>query len=180
MNKIRLYIATASLCGLAGYLAYQLYFPAMVAKGISNEYNFLIPPRFHDNIEEFSEPLNDGALKTVEAMHKSGLSIDEVLKAIDEASEDQALALLDELNRTDIKDADHFFNLVKKHFPVSFDAEIFRKPFTDKVTVQNIKKGIRYANIYKERGEIDAETVKSIAKRILIQKEAEFNQIVEN
>jgi hypothetical protein len=178
MNKPRLYTALVVLVILAGYLAYRMYFPVMIAKSIVNESSFLVPNSLSEKIKKIRQPVNEGALAVVETMHESGLTIDDILRAIDAANEEQAMALLQDLNETEIKDTDQFFSLVKKHFPVAFDVEIFREPFKEKVSLPQIKKGIRYANRYKERDELDAETAKSIAKRILLQKEEEFKKIV--
>ncbi len=178
MNKWRLYIAALSLCGIAGYLAYRIYFPDLVAKSITDGYDFLIPNRFQDDIEKLTEPINDGATKAVAEIHKAGVTIDQVLQAIDDAKEEQALALLDDLNTMESKNPDEVFDLIKKHFPANFDTEVFREPFTQRVSPQDIQNGLRFANQYKEQGEVNAEIVKSIMKRILIQKEAEFNDII--
>jgi hypothetical protein len=178
MNKLRLYSAIIVLIAISGYITYQLYFPAMVAKSIVSESSFVFPKSLSEKISKIRGPVNVGVSSIVETVHHSGLTIDDILLAIDNATEEQANALLDELNSTEITDADHFFDLVKKHFPVPFDVEVFREPFKQKITIRQIRKGIIYANIYKERDEIDAQTAKSIAKRILLQKEEELKHIV--
>ena len=90
------------------------------------------------------------------------------------------MALLEDLNKSEVTNQDQVFDLCKKHFPVPFDVEVFREPFNERVSIELIRKGIKYANAYYERDEVDAATAKSIAKRILLQKEAEFNRIVKN
>lgn len=180
MNKYRLYIGATLLLGFAGYLAYQLYFPVMVAKSIVDETSYFVPKKIKTRIQKIRRPVNEGAQTVVETMHRSGVTIDQVLKAIDDAKEEQAFALINELNEREPQSSDDFFNTVKKHFPVDFDVEVFREPFNKKVQLPTIKKAIKYANIYKEREEFDSETTKSIAKRILLQKEEEFNRIVRN
>ena len=67
--------------------------------------------------------------------------------------------------------------MAKRHFPVEFDVEIFRSVFNERVDMAMIKKGVRYANMYKNKDEFDSETAKSIAKEILLQKEDEFKKI---
>ena len=110
-------------------------------------------------------------------MHKSGVTMDQILKAIDDAQEEQAFAFLDELNESQVDSSDQVFSLAKKHFPVDFNVEIFRKPFNENVSIAHIRKGIHYANIYKEKEEFDVSTAKSIVKRILLQKEDEFKRL---
>ena len=98
-------------------------------------------------------------------------------EAEDETEEEQAYAFLDELNRSEIESPDQVFNMAKRHFPVEFNVEIFRKPFNDKVTIATIRKGVRYANMYKTKEEFDITTAKSVVKQILLQKEEEFRRM---
>jgi hypothetical protein len=178
MNRYRLYIGAVVILGFAGYLAYQLYFPVMVARSITNETSYLVPKNVQVRIQKIRKPVNEGAETLVQTMHRSGITIDQILHAIDEATEEQAFSMLDELNGMEIQSADQFFSLAKNHFPVEFDVEVFREPFSEKVNIQLIRKAIKYANIYRKREEFDAETAKSIAKRILLQKEEEFRKII--
>lgn len=179
MKKVRLYVISILLLACAGYLAYQLYLPVMVAKSFSSTTSKLLPKDIQRKIEKVRKPVNESAELIVLRLHQSeGVTMDDLLNAIDNVTEDQALAFLDELNKTEIVSTDQVFSMTKKHFPVEFNAEIFRKPFNEKASVPLIRKCIKYANIYKKRDEIDAETAKSIAKRILLQKEEEFNKLL--
>lgn len=180
MKNLRMYLVAFVLVVAAMYLAYQMYFPVMVANSFSTETSSLLPEDMKRKIEKVRVPVNDGAALIVAKVHQSdNVTIDDLLRAIDNATEEQALALLDELNRRDtLLSADEIFTLTKKYFPVDFDVEIFRAPFREKVSPALIKKCIKYANIYRRRNELDAETAKSIAKRILLQKEDEFNKLL--
>jgi hypothetical protein len=123
--------------------------------------------------------VNEGATAIIAQIHQSDdVTLEDVLRAIDNASEEQALALLDTLNTMKIKSSDEIFTLTKKYFPVDFNVEIFRAPFNEKVSPALIRKCVKMANIYKRRNELDAATAKSIAKRILLQKEEEFNKLL--
>ena len=113
----------------------------------------------------------------IKEMHRSKITMAQVFEAIDNAKEEQAFAMLDELNTTDVAPPDEVFDMAKRHFPVDFDVEVFRKPFNEKVDLKLIRKGIRYANIYRETEKVDAATARTIVKKILLQKEAEFNKI---
>jgi hypothetical protein len=65
---------------------------------------------------------------------------------------------------------------MKKYIEADFDMETFRKPFTEKVNLKMIKKGLYFAKAY--NNEIDSKTAKSIVKKILLQKEQEYNKLV--
>jgi hypothetical protein len=177
MRKISVILGVVVLLFVAGYMAYQVYFPMMVAKSITDEGVPFVPETVKKRLKKIRKPVNEGAEAVVQTMFKSGVTMEQILKAIDDAKEEQALAMLEELNKTEIKNPDQVFSIAKKHFPVDFDVEIFREPFNKKISMRQIKKGLRYANIYKDREEFDAETAKSIAKRILLQKEDEFRRL---
>lgn len=177
MKKIVVLTGAVLFLIIGSYLAYQYYFPVMVAKSLTDESTRLVPDNIKTRLKKIKKPVNEGADAVVKTMYSSGVTMDQILKAIDDAQEEQAFAMLEELNHTEIKSTDQVFTMAKKHFPVNFDVEVFRKPFNEKVSIRHIKKGIKYANIYREREEFDAATAKSIAKRILLQKEAEFKKV---
>jgi hypothetical protein len=177
MRKLPLVFAGLILTSVAGYVAYEVYLPQMIAESITSEPVAFVPDNIQDRIQKIRRPVNDGAEVVVETVYKSGVTMDQILKAIDEANEEQAFAFLDELNSADLQNPDQVFNIAKKHFPVEFDVEIFREPFNKRVTIAAIRKGVRYANIYKDREEFDSGTAKSIVKRILLQKEEEFKRL---
>jgi hypothetical protein len=179
MKKLLLVAGALTLIGLAGYVAYEVYLPAMIAQSITNEPAVFVPDNIQNRIDKIRKPVNEGADVVVQTMFKSGVTMDQVLKAIDDAEEEQAYAFLDELNKSEIRSADQVFSMAKRYFPVDFDVEIFRKPFNEKVNMATIKKGVRYANIYKNKEEFDVSTAKSIMKRILLQKEEEFKRLTE-
>lgn len=179
MKKLRLYVAALVLLAGAGYLAYQAYFPVLVAKSFNSESSNLLPKEIKRKIEKVRQPVNEGAETIIAQIHQSDdITLEDLLRAIDNASEEQALALLDTLNKMEIKSSDEIFTLTKKYFPVDFNVEIFRAPFNEKVSPALIRKCVKMANIYKRKNELDAETAKSIAKRILLQKEEEFNKLL--
>jgi ABC-type xylose transport system substrate-binding protein len=177
MKKFSLVAGAFILIGFAAYVAYEVYFPQMIAESITSEHISLVPDQIEHRFEKIRKPVNDGAGVVVEAMHNSGVTMDQILKAIDEAREEQAYAFLDELNRSEITSPDQVFSMAKKHFPVDFNVEIFRRPFNEKVSIATIRKGVRYANIYKDKEEFDVATAKSIVKRILLEKEEEFKRL---
>ena len=177
MKRLSLLAGALVLVGFAGYVAYKVYFPQIIAESLTHESLALVPDKIENRIQKIRKPVNEGAGVVVETAHKSVVTLDQILKAIDETEEEQAYAFLDELNRSEIESPDQVFNMAKRHFPVEFNVEIFRKPFNDKVTIATIRKGVRYANMYKTKEEFDITTAKSVVKQILLQKEEEFRRM---
>jgi hypothetical protein len=179
MKKLGIFVFTIAGLSALAYYAYQHFLPDVVAHSITSDTEHSWMP-FDGNtkIKRIKKPVNEIANAVIKKAHESNISIDDVLRAIDNAKEEQAYALLDELNSTEIESPDQVFTITKKHFPVDFDIEVFRPAFNEKVKIGHIKRGLKLANQYKDQQEIDAETAKSIAKKILLQKEEEFNKIV--
>lgn len=179
MKKLSVFLLISGMLVACAYYAYKHYLPSFVAHSITSETDHSWIPFDGDaKIKKIRKPVNEMATEVVRRLHASNISIDDVLKAIDEAKEEQAYAMLDELNRTQTESPDEIFTMAKKYFPVKFDVEIFREPFNQKITEAHVRKALRLANQYKDQEELDAETAKSILKKVLLQKEEEFNKIV--
>lgn len=164
---------------IAGVVTYYFFLPALIAKTVASEQlPAFIPQRIKTKIEKVNKPLNEGARTVISTIHSSGITFDQIIRAIDEAKEEQAYAMLDELNKTKITNVDQLFDIGKKYFLVDFDVEVFREAYRKKATLPLIEKAIAYANKYKNEKLMDAKTAKETAKRILRDKEEEFNKIV--
>lgn len=179
-RKILGFALVISILILIGYVAYKQYAPEIIANELlkKTEPAFL-PKKVAEKMKEIKAKTNSISAGAINDIHKSNISLEQVLKAIDNATEDKANLLLDEINRLkDPKSADQVFDLAKKHFPVDFDVEALRQPFRAKADSILLKKALRKANEYRDNNLIDFESAKIIIKRILIEKEKEFNQQV--
>jgi predicted negative regulator of RcsB-dependent stress response len=181
MKRLGIFLLIIGILAAGAYYAYQYFLPTVVAHSITSETDHSwIPFDAHEKITKIKKPVNEMADEVIRQVHESRISMDDIIKAIDEAREEQAYAMLDDMNATQIDSVDQVFSMAKKHFPVDFDVEIFRESFNKKITMAHIRKGLRVANQYKDQEELDTETAKSILKKVLLQKEEEFNKIVRN
>jgi hypothetical protein len=167
-----------TLIAIGGFVVYKFYMADLIADAIITKEDVpaFVPEKIKSKIDKYRTPINYGAEETIKKMHESHITLEHLLKAIDEAPEDQAYALLEELNATKIRSSNQVFDMVKERFPVDFDVEVFRKPFIEKVDVKTIRKGIAYMNQHAES--MDVEMAKSVAKKILLQKEKEYNKVM--
>lgn len=174
----RLMIMCVLLVGLvagAGYYLYRTWMPDIIADAvISGSGTAYIPKRLKARVEEIRAPINDGTGAIVEKMQAERIPIDEVIHAIDAVTEDQTNAFLDDVNRQKPKTTDEIFDLATKHFSTSFDPEVFRKPFTEHFSMEQIKDALAYANLNRKSKDVDLPMAKAIAKKIIIEKEREM------
>jgi hypothetical protein len=180
-KKIVTLLAAFTTIGLISYIVYKQYAPAIIAHELLKETEpVFLPKKIVEKIKKIKVQTNQLSTDVIKDIHKSNITLDQILKALDEVTEDKANLLLDEINGLGvIKSSDQIFDLTKKHFPVDFDVEPLREPFRNKADVRLLQKAVQKANEYRDNSLIDFESAKAIAKRILIEKEKEFNQYIE-
>jgi hypothetical protein len=164
-----------ALAAIAMFVWYKQYFPKMVAEAVvAEELPAYLPRHVRMKIDEFRLPVNASAEKMIEKIHTENIPFEKVIETIDNATEEQTDAFIDELAATKITSTDQVFDIGKKHFPVDYDVEAFREPFNQNVDLRVIRKGIAYASANRRSNDVDLVTLKEIAKKILVQKEKEY------
>ncbi|MBX2966263.1 MAG: hypothetical protein KF845_08975 [Cyclobacteriaceae bacterium] len=163
------------------YIVYKRYAPEIIANELLKETEpAFLPKKVTEKIKEVKVQTNHLSVGIIKDIHKSNITLDQILKSLDEVTEDKADLLLYEINNLgQLKSSDQVFDLIKKHFPADYDIESLREPFRDKADVQKLQTLIQKANEYRNNNLINFESVKAIIKRILIEKEKEFNKHIE-
>lgn len=181
-KKLILVILILSTLTVIGYVLYKQYAPAVIANELLKDTEpAFLPKKITEKIKKVKTQTNQLSKEVITDIHASNITLDQLLKALDEVTESKANLLLDDINRLgEIKSSDQIFDLTKKHFPVDFDVEPLREPFRKKADVHVLQKAVQKANEYRDNKLIDFESAKAIVKRILIEKEKEFNQSIES
>jgi hypothetical protein len=162
------------MCG--AFIFYRYYLPDMVADALTGEeMPTYVPNYVKVKIGKFKEPLNKGTEDVIREIHQSDISLEQVIKAIDQTERSQIDGALEELKRTNAITVDGAFDIFKKYFPADFDVEALRQPFHKNVTISIIKKAKRYADSFDPDEPMDAEIAKAVVKKMLYDKEKEFN-----
>lgn len=162
---------------IAGFVVFKYYIPDVVAEAIVAEKTpDYLPKKVQNKIKALRSPVNAGAEDVVKKIHQANIPMDKILVMIDNTTEDQLDNLIKELNQTPLKNTDQVFDIAKKHFSAGFDLEVLRQPFNKNVNLKMIQKGIQYsnANTESESNNLNLQTAKAIAKKILIEKEKEL------
>lgn len=165
---------------LIGFILYKQYAPDIIANELLKETEpVFLPKKVNEKIKKIKVQTNQLSSDIIKDIHKSDITLDQLLHALDGVTEPKANALLDDINKLGkLNNPDQVFDLVKKQFPVDFDVEPLRAPFREKADVQVLQKVVQKANEYRDNKLIDFESAKAIVKRILIEKEKEFNQYI--
>jgi hypothetical protein len=169
------FIIVGGVLWVGGYFLYTFYFPKFVAQAIISENKpTYLPKRIMNKIDEIRAPINKSTENLLREFQKANVPMTKVYEAIDETSEEDAYALLDEFNHSNLKTSNEAFDIVKKHIHADFDVEQFRKPFNENVDPKMIKRLMRYANMNRQMNEVDIKTAKEVAKQILMEKQKEI------
>ena len=161
----------------AGLIFYKFYLPGMVADAIVEDQTPAYVPKFVEvRIKKYKAPLNKSAGDVIHEIHESNVSLEQVLKAIDQTEPEQVYAALAELDNSNVKTTDQVFDISKKYINADFNVEILRKPFNENVNMAMVKRAMGYAEGHRNDDSIDPEMAKAVAKKLLIQKEKEYRQ----
>ena len=175
-KTISIVIIVLSVAAIAAFIFYKLLLPGLVADAmVADELPAYVPKQIQRRIEEFRKPVNKSAEEMIIEMHKADIPVTKLVQTIEATSEKQAYALLDELAVAKPKNADEVFDIGKKYLPADYDVEVFREPFKEHINMKMINKAIKYASMNRRTKDIDIKTVKLVAKKILLEKEKEYN-----
>jgi hypothetical protein len=168
-------LSLIAIVGLGGFLFYKYYLPEMVAEAIvSEELPAYVPDRVKAKIEHYKAPINQVSSDVIREIHQSDVSIDLILKAVDDTQEADVYAALHEVNERKPETTDEVFNVAKKHIQADFDVELLRSSFNKNVNMKMVNKAIKNLNA-KIDEDVDPEMMKAIIKQVLIEKEKEYN-----
>lgn len=175
MKRFLLISALILICvSIGGYYLYRIMMPKIIAEAmVSESMPEYIPKRLQPRVEAIRKPLNKGTQAMIERMHDSEISLEDVLRAVDNITEDQTYAFLDEIDQISPTSTDEVFDVAKKHFRTDFDAEVFREPFKKHFEMKQIRNAIEHANLNRRSNDVDIATAKAILKEIIVEKEKE-------
>ncbi|HEU5146804.1 MAG TPA: hypothetical protein VFT90_08820 [Chryseosolibacter sp.] len=175
MKKILISLLILAIVGVGVYAVYRALMPSIIAEAtVSESLPDYIPKRLKTRVEAIRNPINKGAEAMIHKMHASEIPLNEVLDAIDNITEEQAYAFLDEVNATKPASTDAVFDLLKKHFPTEFDTEVFREPFNQHFRMKQVRNALAYANMNRKSNDVELATAKAILKKLIIEKEKEM------
>lgn len=181
MKKLMFWgLITSLIIVVGGFIFYQFYLSSFVAELVTTpeeELSSIIP----ENIKTEIVKINKASSEVFEELKLSNISIDDAINAIDQVDENQVYRLLDTLNSingVERLNLDTLFNIGKRLVDVPLDVEVFREAFKRRATPEKIRRALRYANKQRNLQLLSPARARIIAKRILREKEKEFNAVV--
>ncbi len=153
-------------------VGYYYVYPRMVAEAIvSKKYTSIIPMQYRDQFNSISDTINVRVSKMMQFSEEKGITIDDLLLAIDEIKEDDVRDALNELNETDLKSIEHVYMIGRKHIDFkAFDPDLLKSAFLEHVKMHHVERGLKYIKKHDLENQLDAPSGRRIAKQIIIQK----------
>ena len=177
MKKLVIPVLILVVLGVGGYALYRVIMPELIAEAtVSETLPNYIPKRLKARIESIKNPINKGTEAMIERMHASEIPLEKVLETVDNITEEQAYAFLEEVTRAQPETSNEVFDIAKKHFPADFDPEVFRQPFNEHFKIKQIRNAVAYANHNRKSNDVELTAAKAILKNILIEKEKELGE----
>lgn len=154
------------------YFGYFYVYPKVVAEAIvSKKYTSIIPQRYRDEFNLISDTINVRVSRMMEITQDKGITIDDLLQAIDEIQEDDVRNALAELYETDLQSVEQVYLIGRKHIDIqAFDPELLKPAFLKHVKMHHIERGLKYIRRHNLENQLDAQSGRRIAKQIIIQK----------
>ncbi len=154
------------------YIGYRYVYPKMVAEAIvSKKYTSIIPQRYLDDFNLISDTINSKISKVMVITEDKGITIEDLLKAIDQIKEKDVRDALEELYQTDLETVEQVYLIGRKHIDFeAFDPDLLKSSFLEHVQMHHIERGLKYIKRHDLENQLDAESGRRIAKQIIIQK----------
>lgn len=177
MKKALIVLLLILIIGCTGfYFIYRSYMPELVVESIvSGKVPSYFPEKVQNRFKKIREPLNTGTTEVIKTLREERIPLEKVTTAIDNTTEAQVNAMIDELSVANPQTKDEFFTIAKKHLPADFNIEIFRESFNEHADVKTLRKVVRSAKRSKDKKAVDFETGKEILKQLLIEKEKQLH-----
>jgi len=141
--------AIVSLVLGASLYVQRIMLPGMIAKSLRSEEeeSILIPEGLKPTILKTRKELNRQMDSIPSLMNSLNLTFDDLIYIAETLDANQVLQSINELNRTDLKNTNQAFDIVKKNIVIEgFDLETFRPAFNKKVNLKKIKNALRKIN----------------------------------
>jgi hypothetical protein len=172
MKKLIIIACISIVFIIGGYFSFQYFYPRIVADAIvSNRYSEIIPKRYRDQFTLVGDTINQRVTRLLEITEDKGITINDLLMAIDEIEEQDVRNMIAELYVTKIDSIEQVYEIGTRHIKITiFDPELLKEPFLRHVEVHHVRKGLKYIKKHDLENQLSAKSGRKIAKQIIIQK----------
>ncbi len=180
-----IFITTGLLSlGLVAALYFQrIMLPRMIAKSLrsESEESILIPKQLKPTVQKARVELNKQMDSIPKIMYSLNLTFDDLLYIAETIDANQVLRSIDEFNKTDLKDVDQAFDILKKNITIEgYNAEPFRPIFRKKVNLKKIQSVLRKINENQLTTTISIPVARETVKQVLLDNREKLERKLES
>lgn len=179
MKKALIIVLILLVLGAVGaFIFYKVAVPKMAAKAIvKGEYSAVIPQKVQKKIEDVRDTINHRFDEVIAITQKENITIEQLMKGIDEVEKKEVLATYKEVISKQVTDPEKIFNIAYKHIKIeAFDPMVLKETFLSHAKPQHIKRGLQFAEKNKIMESLDMQMARSVAKQILREKQKEIEE----
>jgi Tfp pilus assembly protein PilE len=168
-KKLLIFVVIIAVLGLVFYGGYRFYLPTMIANTLtSDQPSPLVPAAMQEEVSKLKSKVKREIKKLPAFLKQNNIEYKDLLNIVDRARPRDLMAAYREIASTRITSTNQVFNIGKKHIKIKgYDLEIFRRPFNQKLTVEDIQRGLLKIQQNKTLTAMSIPVAKETVKEIL-------------
>ncbi|MEQ1587499.1 MAG: hypothetical protein ABL895_16560 [Cyclobacteriaceae bacterium] len=153
-----------------GLLFYKVFIPSYVADVITRDtLPSYIPEKYKNQVERIQKPLNKYSEEVFRITDSLDLSLELVLKIIDNVNPDDVLKVYSSLENKTVDNSEDVFQLIFENIEIrEIDISLYKGIFLKYATPARINRAMRYAEKHELVVNLAPSTAKKIAKQMVI------------
>ena len=169
MNKFIIGGSCIFVVVIAMWLLYIFYVPRMVARAIvKNAPPSYLPGAYKDQIKRLHTPVNLWGEKLIVEADSLGISLDDMLKAIDNVNTDEVIKVYDKIKDKKVTHSKKVFDLIRQDIAVEeIDLDLLEPAFLKHATPDRINRALSYIKQHQLIENIAPSTAKEVAKQLV-------------
>ena len=169
MKKLLIFLLIVIVLGAVAYAGYRFYLPSMIAEALtSDQPSAMVPAAMQEKVTNLKTKVNREAKKIPVFLKEQKIGYDDLLNIIDRTDPDELLDAYQAIATTKFTSIDQVFDIGKKHIKIEgYDLEIFRGPFLQYVTIEDVHKSIEKVEQNKLLTSMSIPVAKETLKQVL-------------
>ncbi len=165
---------------IAAFFSIRYYYkerlPQAVADAIvKDEYPAIVPEKVVKKIKVASKEVNTRLETVITTTETQGITIDQLIQAVDEVKEDEVRKTLDILYNTDLRSADQLFDIGIENIHIqAFDPAVLRESFVNNVKMKKVEKALKYIKDNELADALSPDVARETIKRMILTKQEEI------
>ena len=177
-KKLLIFALIIAVLGLVLFAGYRFYLPTMIAETLTSDHAPLfVPDAMQEEVAKLKTSVDREIKKLPVFLKQYNIEYKDLITIIDRARPRDLMSAYREIASTRITSTNQVFNIGKKHIKIKgYDLEVFRRPFNQKLTVEDIEKGLLKIQKNQSLTAMSIPVAKETLKKVLESSEPEVQR----